>query len=311
MPRFGGFNTSSFTGALINNALGTVANAVFPNTVFGGFGASALGSIVGQQGLSQNADNRRASLKPKPAAVGRVLGNGLLNPLKETGGLIWPYTPSIQYTVDPQYETISTVHANQDMHVFNRRPAVTLVVDGDFTVQNQKEGQYALAVLHFLRTMSMMHFGESDPLAGTPPPILLFNAYGKFVFNNVPVILKSFNMSFGKDVDYVQVRALGSTGISDSNSFINKTFNTTTLSGNNNENTQPGSLSKSSTALPNAVGTNILGTTAAGGSNYVVWLPSQFTINTTLIVQHTPKELRSRFNLPAYRDGRSNQSDFI
>ena len=314
MPRFGGFVQNSFTGALINNAIGSVANAVLPRSVFGGFGAQSLGTIVGQNALQQNPDNRRVTLKPKPAATSRVLGNGLLNPLKETGGLVWPYTPTIQYAPEVQYETISTVHANQDFHVFNRRPAVTLTVEGDFTVQNQKEGQYALAVLHFLRTMTMMNFGENDPLAGTPPPVLLFSAYGQFVFHNVPVIVKGFNMTFPKDVDYVQVRAAGAATSSAPAIGVRRTGDITAepLAPPPGANGSSGNLVAGRQGLPipaDAAPQN--NTTAAAASNYTVWLPSHFSISSTLIVQHTSKELCSRFNLPAYRDGRSNQSDFV
>jgi hypothetical protein len=51
--------------------------------------------------------------------------------------------------------------------------------------------------------------------------------------------------------------------------------------------------------------------TTSTPARYTVWLPSQFKISATLITQHTPKTLRSRFNLPAYRNGAKNQSDFI
>lgn len=325
MPRFGGFNTTSFTGALVNNALGTVANAVFPNTVFGGFGASALGSIVGQQSLSQNADNRRVSLKPKPAAVSRVLGNGLLNPLKETGGLIWPYTPTISYNQDIDYQQIAMVHANQDFHVYSKTPAVQLQVNGDFTVQNQKEGAYALAAIHFLRTVTKMNFGENDPLAGTPPPVLLFNAYGPFVFSNLPVIVKGFNIEFPDSVDYVQVRASGIT-----TTTTNRTVSSTREVPLNIPSvpTLPQGITPSTLLVDDYYEeqaaaaaarirprtetiTNTISSSATAASNYIVWLPSHFKISATLIVQHTPKQLRSTFNLPQFRDGSNNQRSFI
>lgn len=330
MPRFGGFVQNSFTGALINNALGSVANAVLPRSVFGGFGAQSLGSIVGQNALQQNPDNRRVTLKPKPAATSRVLGNGLLNPLKETGGLVWPYTPTIQYSSEVDYQSIQTVHANQDFHVYSKTPAVTLTVEGDFTVQNQKEGQYALAAIHFLRTMSKMNFGENDPLAGTPPPVLLFNAYGQFVFHNLPVIVKGFNIAFGNDVDYVQVKAAGSTTTTTTtpavaaqregsitredlpamgggySSTVQETLNR--ISGNTGSATTPGIIAGRVVPLSGSPGST---NSVTAASNYTVWLPSHFKISATLIVQHTPKQLRSTFNLPAFRDGSNNQSSFI
>ena len=331
MPRFGGFNTNSFTGALINNAMGSIANAVLPRSVFGGFGAQALGGLVGQQRISQDPENRRVSLRPKPAAMGRVLGNGLLNPLKETGGLVWPYTPTISYNQDIDYQQIAMVHANQDFHVYSKTPAVQLQVNGDFTVQNQKEGAYALAAIHFLRTVTKMNFGENDPLAGTPPPVLLFNAYGAFVFNNLPVIVKGFQIEFPDSVDYVQVRALGT-----STTTVPGTTRTTDnritgenlppLPGTTESWAGPGGENFSrtvggandsgyNTVQARSVGRldviNTPSTTTSAPATYTVWLPSAFKISATLIVQHTPKQLRSAFNLPQFRDGSNNQRNFI
>jgi hypothetical protein len=324
MPRFGGIGTRSFTGALINNALGSVANAVLPRSVFGGFGSQALGGLGGQQRLTQNPDNRRVILKPKPAAMSRVLGNGLLNPLKETGGMIWPYTPSISSNMEVDYQNMATVHANQDFHVYSKTPAVQLQVNGDFTVQNQKEGQYAMAAIHFLRTVTKMNFGENDPLAGTPPPVLLFSAYGEFVFHNLPVIVKGFQIEFPDSVDYVQVQVSGSAGTR----VIPGTParpSTPESAGVSVITTQP--LEPNITGNPGARTINIPNIATPAGTpvpavatpdkivavpqNYIVWLPSQFKISAMLIVQHTPKQLRSVFNMNAYRDGRSNQSDFI
>ena len=327
MPRFGGFNTNSFTGSLVNNALGSIANAVLPRSVFGGFGSQALSPLVGQNRLGQDPENRRVSLRPRPAAQSRVLGDGLLNPLKETGGLVWPYTPTISSNMDVDYQSMATVHANQDFHVYSKTPAAQLQVNGDFTVQNQKEGQYALAAIHFLRTVTKMNFGENDPLAGTPPPVLLFNAYGPFVFHNLPVIVKGFQIEFPDGVDYVQVQVSGSAGtrvIPGTPAGAAPTSESAGVSVIRTENLPPIGSSEGGTpgrlyVIPNIAtpaGTPVptVATpdkTVAVPQNYTVWLPSQFKISAMLIVQHTPKELRSRFNMNAYRDGRSNQSDFI
>lgn len=317
MPRFGGFNTNSFTGALVNNALGSIANAVLPRSVFGGFGSQALSPLVGQNRMSQDPENRRVSLRPRPAAQSRVLGDGLLNPLKETGGLVWPYTPTISSNMDVDYQTMATVHANQDFHVYSKTPAAQLQVNGDFTVQNQKEGQYALAAIHFLRTVTKMNFGENDPLAGTPPPVLLFNAYGPFVFHNLPVIVKGFQIEFPDSVDYVQVQVSGSAG----SRVIPATPATPATPARPSKPVPKPTASESYADGPAAGGARstpaptVVPVTSNEATlvpqNYTVWLPSQFKISAVLIVQHTPKELRSRFNMNAYRDGRSNQSNFI
>ena len=40
--------------------------------------------------------------------------------------------------------------------------------------------------------------------AGNPPPIVNLNGYGDYVFNNVPVVIKSFEVSLPNDVDYIE-----------------------------------------------------------------------------------------------------------
>lgn len=308
MPRFGGVTLGNIGGALGRNALGTIANAVLPRSVFGGFGLPGTG---GSSYPSQNSQDRMVSLRPKPAAANRVYGNGLLKPLKDSGGLIWPYTPQISYTHPITYTPVEVTHANQDFHIFSRTPAVKLQVNGDFTVQNQTEGAYALAAMHFLRTMAKMNFGQNDPNAGVPPPVLLFNAYGPFVFKDVPVIVNDFNMEFPSDVDYVQVSVAGtSTEITAARSAVPARPEVRQRVPESNDG--PGTP-----AFERIVSPAVAAVAAAPQSvrnvqqNYTVWLPSAFKLTCSLVVQHTPQELRTRFNLPAYINGAANQKDFV
>ena len=220
--------------------------------------------------------------------------------MRATDGLIWPYTPTISYTHNIDYQPIATVHANQDFHVYSRTPAVELQVSGDFSVQNQVEGRYALAAIHFLRTMAKMNFGDKDPAAGTPPPVLLFNAYGPFVFKDVPVIVKNFTAEFPDSVDYVQVFVQGLT--TTTTRVVDQRF---TIVPNDDELGLP---RPSTLQIIEENPRDVLNTARNG---YTVWLPSVFKISANLVVQHTPKELRSRFELPRFRDGDIKQKDFI
>jgi hypothetical protein len=297
MPPFGGFNLGSIGGALVRNVVGDIASQVLPRTGFGGFGLGAVSDLI--RPPQQNSQDRRVSLRPKPAAASRVYGNGLLKPLAETGGLIWPYTPTIGYNHNIDYQSIATVHANQDFHVYNRTPAVELQVSGDFSVQNQIEGRYALAAIHFLRTMAKMNFGDKDPAAGTPPPVLLFNAYGPFVFKDLPVIVKSFQAEFPDGVDYVEVGVQGLTTtipITIERTFYPEPTPAEPVSPNGQGWTVERELRGSPVTAPN---------------NYTVWLPSVFKISASLVIQHTPKDLRSRFELPRFIDGDIKQKDFV
>lgn len=124
-----------------------------------------------------------------------------------TNGLIFPYTPQISVTHATDYGTTALVHANEDIDHYIRTPSVTISLTAKFSIQNQREGRYALAALHFFRTVSKMHFGQQDVNRGLPPPILIFEGYGDYMFNNLPVIVKSHTYSFDEHMDTVLVNA--------------------------------------------------------------------------------------------------------
>jgi hypothetical protein len=128
----------------------------------------------------------------------------ILAPLSQTNGMVFPFTPTVDYSQGVDYSTMDPVHANQEFHAYVRTKAPTITVTGKFTAQNATEASYCLAAVHFCRVVSKMAFGQSQQ-AGTPPPILLFSAYGEYMFNDIPVIMTNFSISLPEDVDYVNV----------------------------------------------------------------------------------------------------------
>ena len=49
-----------------------------------------------------------------------------------------------------------------------------------------------------------MHYGEQDEDKGTPPPILLFSAYGKNNFQNFPCVIGNVSYTYDSEIDYVE-----------------------------------------------------------------------------------------------------------
>ena len=138
----------------------------------------------------------------------------VINP-KNTGGtdgLLFPYTPQINVTQAVDYGETALVHSNQSVDHFIRAQATMISLTAKFTIQNQREGRYALAALHFLRVVSKMYFGDADKAsgkAGLPPPVLIFSGYGDYMFDNLPVIVRSHTYSFDDSMDMVTVNAPG------------------------------------------------------------------------------------------------------
>ena len=132
---------------------------------------------------------------------------GFLDPSRGgVGGILFPYTPTINFAQAVNYMDLTMVHSNTDYAAYTRTPSVGISITGKFTVQNRNEALYALACIHFLRTVSKSYFGESDGAqAGLPPPILTLTGYGNFLFNQLRVILKNHSWTFDDNVDSVVV----------------------------------------------------------------------------------------------------------
>ncbi|AUS03010.1 hypothetical protein NVP2275O_429 [Vibrio phage 2.275.O._10N.286.54.E11] len=160
------------------------------------------------------AVDRRVRLRPRDGAEGYVYGDdasegpvrpGLLSILRTTNGMIWPTTPTINVSQAANYESTQPTHSVAAYNTFENTANTTITVAGEFHVGNASEAYYLLASIHFLRTLTKMDFGRSSSTRGTPPPVMLFSAYGSYMFNDIPVVVKNTNFEFRNDVDYIQV----------------------------------------------------------------------------------------------------------
>lgn len=204
---FGGGGLSNIGGSLGGMASGMLGTAGLG--MLGSLGSSLgfnLGGIFGA--LTGGAMDKRARLRPFDSyeAQNYCYGNGIMSILRETQGLVWAYTPTIQITQQVSYASYANTHVNQEFKAYQNTAAFHFTCSGPFTVQNDREKQYALACIHFLRTNSKMNFGVQGGFQyrGTPPPILKFSAWGSLMFNDLPVIIESFTIDLPGDVDYVQ-----------------------------------------------------------------------------------------------------------
>ncbi len=178
-------------------------------------------------------EDRRIRLRPMSANAndlifGNVDGNNardnILSPLHpksgKTNGLIFPYTPMVTYQYQADWSPQALIHTNYEVQTYARSYPTEITVNGLFTAQNQEEARYALAAIHFFRTVTKMYFGQtgspvfdqfgaqgfSTPVSpGTPPPVLLFSGYGEGMFNDIPVVVKMFQHELLNDTDYVPV----------------------------------------------------------------------------------------------------------
>jgi hypothetical protein len=156
------------------------------------------------------APDQRVRISPQYGQESTVYGDTTLltNPMKPlfvSGGLVFPYTPSITFTGNTEYGNMNMVHTNQDFAYFIRAQSYKITIQGDFTAQTDVEASYLLGCLHFLRSNTKMRFGMTDSQHGLPPPVLLLNGFGNYVMNALPILIESWSMDYPKDVDIVWV----------------------------------------------------------------------------------------------------------
>ena len=147
----------------------------------------------------------RLSLSPNSGQIlYKSFNNKLLEPLNDTDGILFPYTPTISVSHTASYTGMHPTHSNYVQHSYNASSVDAISIDGYFTANNADEARYVFAVLHFLRSAYKMFFGN-DNLRGTPPPVLRLSGYGPFNYNSVPVVLTNFSEIMSADRDYIEV----------------------------------------------------------------------------------------------------------
>ncbi len=139
----------------------------------------------------------------------------LLAPLNKTNGFVFPFTPTVLVSQSANYQSIQPVHTNYPYYSYQNSQVDQMTITGDFFVQNAAEARYWVACIHYLRSVTKMNFGV-DQDAGQPPPVVYLNGYGDFVFNNVPVIINSFQFDMPKDVDYISTAVGAASATADS-----------------------------------------------------------------------------------------------
>lgn len=194
----GGRLVSSLNTALAGKAQGVI------DKIAGGDRAGAINVLLGGEVAGSPPDWRvRLSVAPRADYLYQDLDNKLLEPLIETNGCVWPYTPNITMAYSAKYHKDSPTHSNYPIHTYQNSEVSTIGITGDFTAQTPKEAKYLLACMMFLRSSTKMFWG-SDPEAGMPPPILYLNGYGTHFFPNVPVVVTNYTANLPEDTDYIE-----------------------------------------------------------------------------------------------------------
>ena len=127
---------------------------------------------------------------------------GLLQPLKVTNGVIFPYTPAISTAYKANYSSYDLTHSNYRGYFYQNSYVDAINMTATFTAQSTSDAAYVLAVIHFFRSVTKMFYGQ-DAKRGSPPPLVFLSGLGDYQFNNHPCLVQQFNYTLPPDVDYI------------------------------------------------------------------------------------------------------------
>lgn len=137
-----------------------------------------------------------------------IFNSPMFNLLKETGGVVWPYLPQITISTKANYTQIDPTHNNFPFQAYKNSQVDEIQISGDFSAETETDAAYWIAATTFFKTATKMFFGQGAN-AGNPPIICNLSGYGGSIFNNVPVIVKSFSVDLKDDVNYVNCNIFG------------------------------------------------------------------------------------------------------
>jgi len=270
---------SEVSASAVNKA-DRIPDAPPPNDRTTMFGKASEQPTVG--GMGSNQKFKLISKNPD-----LITADSILAPLLKTGnGVVFPYTPTINWNYQTNYGTYDITHSIYQQNYYINTPNPTASITATFAPQTIDDMAYAVAALQFLKSCTKSDFGaytmegKINEQAGLPPPVLLMSGYGDINAKNVPVVIRSVNYTFPDDVDYVTIAFEGGHW---------KEVKETEFEKQAAEEGFKNGMEKTKDYRR-------LG-------NGVMSLPSQFLLSIEVAVQQPPAKVRNRFDIRGYRSG--------
>lgn len=135
-------------------------------------------------------------------------GNVLFSKLAATGGVVFPYLPTITFSTKANYTSVETVHSNYPFQAYKNSAVDEISISGEFSCETETDAAYWIAATTFFKTATKMFFGTGAN-SGNPPIICSLSGYGSSVFDRVPVVVKSFTLDLNDSVNYIKCNTFG------------------------------------------------------------------------------------------------------
>jgi hypothetical protein len=311
--------SSDFLGNAVNTVMENVVDPVASRLgiagltqggrLFSGFGGTTR-SRIKFRGNGGDDWRVRVSLGNQANIFYRDSSNKLMKPLQATNGVIFPYTPKITMAYSADYGSENPTHSNYPLQFYKNSAVQEIQISGEFTVQNNAEGEYVLAAIYFFRSVSKMFFGTGAN-AGNPPPIVFLDGLGDHYLPHVPCVLTSFSHDMPNDVDFLEIVQGGSATSATGNPLASCT-GVFGPSGNSQLGAITGAITgmvdNASGGMLSSVGSFLggtgLGPRKAKSSNAAkTRLPTASSISITLRPVYSRSNLHERFDLNKFAAG--------
>lgn len=235
----------------------------------------------------------RLSLAPNATYLYKDTTNALLKPLRDTDGIIFPYTPRISVQYMANYDQSVLTHSNYKIFQYTGSSVDNVTIECDFTAQDTFEANYLMAVIHFLRSVTKMFYGQDqDPKPGVPPPLCYLTGLGAFQFDAHPLAITSFNYALPTDVDYIRAGTINS-GAGVNRSPANTPNNSQVTSTNRlGPNLQPGGVGRAAVFQSEPAGTT-----------EPTYVPTKMNIQISAIPIVSRNDISNNFSLKKYATG--------
>ena len=223
---------------------------------------------------------------------------GILQPLKVTNGVIFPYTPKIDMGYKANYSPYDLTHSNYRGYFYQNSSISDINISGHFTAQNTAQANYLLAVIHFFRSVTKMFYGQ-DAQRGSPPPLVFLSGLGQYQFNNHPCVVTEFTYNLPDDVDYIRASVVNNVGLNAAT--VSNVLNSGVAGGQITGYarlaaafTTPGALPAVPFGSPNTPNN------ASGAPTYV---PTKMDINIRLLPVQSRQQVSKQFSLKGFANG--------
>jgi len=258
------------------------------------------------QSLSQqmpaNTDWRvTLRLAPNADYLYKATDAGLLQPLKVTNGVIFPYTPSITTAYKANYSNYDLTHSNYRGYFYQNSYTDAITLNAPFTAQSTSDAAYVLAVIHFFRSVTKMFYGQDTTYKGSPPPLVFLSGLGDYQFNNHPCLVQSFNYVLPADVDYISSGSPNNLGL---NLQPLQNLYSTTL------NAVAPTVTRLATAFLPPGAQNAIPAPLKSLLSNPTYVPSRLEIQLTLLPVQSRQQVSKQFSLQGFANGQLLKGGF-